>query len=125
MRPDVVWFGEALPDDALRRAQGLAARCDVMLVAGTSAIVYPAAGVPLIALQRGAVLIDVNPEPSALSHQATHFLQGRSGDVLPRLVTAVGGLLRASHREASADGSPSTGDGGAERPPGDTVPPDG
>ncbi|HSL96285.1 MAG TPA: NAD-dependent deacylase [Thermoleophilia bacterium] len=106
MRPDVVWFGEALPDDALRRAQGLAAGCDVMLVAGTSAIVYPAAGVPLIALQGGAVLIDVNPEPSALSHQATHFLQGRSGDVLPRLVTAVEATLGARRPDACGDARP-------------------
>jgi NAD-dependent deacetylase len=129
MRPDVVWFGEALPEDALRRAQGLAAACDVVLVAGTSAIVYPAAGVPLIALQGGAVLIDVNPQPSALSHQATHFLQGRSGHVLPRLVTAVGEVLGggpdaggvappasatadgASAGGASADEAPATADG--------------
>jgi NAD-dependent deacetylase len=81
-----------------------------MLVAGTSAIVYPAAGVPLMALQGGAVLIDVNPEPSALSHQAAHFLQGRSGDVLPRLMTAVGDGLRDRH--------PAT-------PPEDTARPDG
>jgi NAD-dependent deacetylase len=81
-----------------------------MLVAGTSAIVYPAAGVPLIALQGGAVLIDVNPEPSALSRRATPFLQGKSGDVLPRLVTAVGGVLR--------DRRPATPPGGAAPPGG-------
>jgi NAD-dependent deacetylase len=112
MRPDVVWFGEALPDDALRRAQGLAAGCDAMLVAGTSAIVYPAAGVPLIALQGGAVLIDVNPEPSALSHQATHYLQGRGGEVLPPLVAAVGDALGES-RPATPAGSPAYADGAA------------
>jgi NAD-dependent deacetylase len=93
MRPDVVWFGEALPDDALRRAQGLADRCDVMLMAGTSAIVYPAAALPFTAHESAATLIDVNPEPSALSRHATHFLQGKGGEILPRLVSAAGDLL--------------------------------
>jgi len=93
MRPDVVWFGEMLPDDAWRRAERLAAGCDAMLVVGTSAVVYPAAGLPLLALERSAVVVEVNPEPSALSRRATHVLPGKGGEVLPRLVAAVAGLL--------------------------------
>ncbi len=93
MRPDVVWFGEALPDDAWRRARRACAACDAMLVVGTSAVVYPAASLPLLALEAGATVIDVNPEPSALSRRATHYLRGRGGDVLPPLVAAVGARL--------------------------------
>jgi len=86
IRPDVVWFGEALPEDELRRAQLLAGSCDAMLVVGTSAVVFPAAALPLQALEANAVVIDVNPEPSALSAQATISLRGRGGDILPQLV---------------------------------------
>jgi NAD-dependent deacetylase len=86
IRPDVVWFGEALPEDELRRAQLLAGSCDAMLVVGTSAVVFPAAALPLQALEAGAVVIDVNPEPSALSSQATISLRGRGGDILPQLI---------------------------------------
>ena len=60
-----------------------------MLVVGTSGIVFPAAALPLQAIHSGAVVIDVNPEPSALSSQATIYLKGRGGDILPRLVEEV------------------------------------
>jgi NAD-dependent protein deacetylase/lipoamidase len=89
IRPDVVWFGEPLPEDELRRAQLLSSGCDAMLVVGTSGAVFPAAALPLYALEAGAVVVDVNPEPSALSSQATVFLKGRGGDILPRLVDEV------------------------------------
>jgi NAD-dependent deacetylase len=82
----VVWFGEALPEDELRRAQLLAGSCDAMLVVGTSAVVFPAATLPLQALEAGAVVIDVNPEPGALTPKATISLRGRGGDILPQLV---------------------------------------
>ena len=86
IRPDVVWFGEALPEDELRRAQLLAGSCDAMLVVGTSAVVFPAAALPLQALEAGAVVIDVNPEPGALTPKATISLRGRGGDILPQLI---------------------------------------
>lgn len=86
MRPDVVWFGEALPHEALDRGQLLCAACDAMLIVGTSGIVFPAAALPLQAIHSGATVIDVNPEPSALSSQATIYLKGRGGDILPQLV---------------------------------------
>jgi len=89
IRPDVVWFGESLPTAELERALELAARCDALIAVGTSGVVYPAALVPATARQHGAALIDVNPEPDAFAAAADWFLQGRGGEVLPRLVAEV------------------------------------
>jgi NAD-dependent deacetylase len=89
IRPEVVWFGEALPEGALREGLQLAARCDVVLVVGTSGVVYPAATVPLTAQKGGATLIDVNPEPDELARVADVYLRGTGGEVLPALVTRV------------------------------------
>ena len=89
LRPDVVWFGEALPSDAIDRAQALSAACDVMLVVGTSGVVYPAAALPLLAAEAGATVIDVNPARDAFAAAADIFLQGPGGEVLPELVGAV------------------------------------
>ena len=66
LRPDVVWFGEALPHEAYDACTSSSAACDAMLVVGTSAVVYPAAALPQQALYGSAIVIDVNPEPSAL-----------------------------------------------------------
>ncbi len=96
IRPDVVWFGEALPHEELDRGQRLSAACDAMLVVGTSGIVFPAAALPLQAVHSGAVVVDVNPEPSALSSQATIFLKGRGGDIVPRLVDELRDRLEPS-----------------------------
>lgn len=89
LRPEVVWFGEALPQAALERAQRLALACDVMLVVGTSGVVYPAAAIPVAARQAGARLIDVNPAADAISRLSDVFLEGPGGEVLPALVEAV------------------------------------
>jgi len=89
LRPDVVWFGEALPSDALDRAWALCAACDAMLVVGTSGIVYPAAELPFLAVEAGATVVDVNPERDALTASATLFLKGPGGEILPDLVAAV------------------------------------
>ncbi len=89
VRPDIVWFGEALPGAALERAFDLAAGCEVLLAVGTSGVVYPAAMVPVLAQQAGAALIDVNPEPNAIASMADWFLQGPGGELLPRLVAEV------------------------------------
>ncbi len=67
LRPDVVWFGEPLPEDAWFEALSLASSARVMLVIGTSAVVYPAAEIPLVAKRSGAKLIEVNPEETPLS----------------------------------------------------------
>jgi NAD-dependent deacetylase len=88
LRPDVVWFGEPLPVDALESALRQASRCEVMIVAGTSTIVQPAASLPLTAKQAGAWIVEVNPEPTPLSSIADHTLRGNAGEILPRLVSS-------------------------------------
>jgi NAD-dependent deacetylase len=95
VRPEVVWFGEGLPPDALNAAQQLSASCDVMLIVGTSGVVYPAAAVPLIAKEAGATVIDVNPQWDALARSCDLFLRGPGGEVLPQLVLAVRAHLDA------------------------------
>lgn len=89
LRPDVVWFGEALPVDAINRAYEVSATCDVLLVVGTSGVVYPAAALPAVAHEAGVPVIEVNPEPSGVTALATVFLQGRGGQVLSQLVAAL------------------------------------
>lgn len=91
LRPDVVWFGEMLPQDEYSRAQQAAASCDVMLVVGTSGLVYPAAGLPMGAEIAGATVIEINPEPTDISHIAQICLRGPSGEILPQLVGALDG----------------------------------
>jgi NAD-dependent deacetylase len=85
MRPDVVLFGEMLPVDVWEEAAARAGECDVCLVVGTSAIVYPAAGLPVAARRAGAFLVEVNPEPTPLSEICDTTLRGPAGEVLPRL----------------------------------------
>ncbi len=97
MRPDVVWFGEPIPEDAWREAVECTLRSRVMLVVGTSGVVYPAALLPRIARDNGTLVVEVNVEPSALTEEVTDiFLQGRAADVLPRLVERVKKYLRAT-----------------------------
>jgi len=91
LRPDVVWFEEMLPADALGAAEDAASRCDVLLVVGTSAEVYPAAALPILARRRGALVVEVNTETTPLSAQADYALRGPAGVVLPALVAAVRG----------------------------------
>ena len=86
MRPNVVWFGEELPHDVFAAAEQAAMTCDVMIVAGTSAEVYPAAGLPHTAKRYGAVIVEVNPNRTELSAEAHHVLTGTSATVLPHLV---------------------------------------
>ena len=84
-RPAVVWFGEALPEAVFFQAAEAVSRADVLLVVGTSAVVYPAAGLVEVAASHGASVIEVNPEPSALADRATLALRGPAGEVLPQL----------------------------------------
>lgn len=83
MRPDVILFGEAMPMQAVYAAQEKAAQADVCIVVGTSALVYPAAELPLIAKQNGAKLIEINPEETHISSQADVSLRGIAGEILP------------------------------------------
>lgn len=90
LRPGVVWFGEALPVDALERASRHAAGAGVVLVIGTSSLVYPAADLPRIARARGAYVVEINPEPTPLSPDVDERFDGPAGEVLPALVEAAG-----------------------------------
>ena len=85
VRPDVVLFGECLPPEVYARAEEAAGRCDVCLVVGTSALVYPAANLPLVALRGGAFLVEVNPERTPLSEVCDETIAGPAGVVLPRI----------------------------------------
>jgi NAD-dependent deacetylase len=85
MRPDVVLFGEMLPAGVFQRAADAASRAEVCFVVGTSAIVYPAAGLPEVAKRAGAFLVEINPEATPLTELCDVSLRGRAGELLPRL----------------------------------------
>lgn len=89
MRPNVVMFGEALPEEALFSAEMGASQCDVILVVGTTAAVYPAAELPVIALRHGAKLIVIDVEPPLLANAADVVLEGKAEELLPELVERV------------------------------------
>ena len=89
LRPDVVLFGEVLPSDIFEAATLGAARSQVALSVGTSSAVWPAAGIPLVAAQSGAVTIEVNPEETELTARFDISLRGPAGEVLPRLLERI------------------------------------
>jgi NAD-dependent deacetylase len=82
----VVWFGEALPAEPVRRAFEAARQAEVVLVIGTSSVVYPAAAIPEMARQAGAYVVEVNPEPTPLTAVAHASLRGTAAAVVPGLV---------------------------------------
>lgn len=83
IRPDVVWFGEGLPEDEWEAGVHASENADVFFSIGTSAVVYPAASLPLMAKRAGALLVEVNPEPTPLTPDVDVFLQGPAGVVMP------------------------------------------
>jgi len=83
LRPDVVWFGEALPEDALAQAISAVRKCDMMIVIGTSSLVQPAASLPF---EANANLIEINPESTPLTPYVDFALSGKAGQILPTLV---------------------------------------
>ncbi len=86
-RPDVIFFGEMIPPQHLIRSRQIAAECDVMLVVGTSAIVHPAALMPVIAKHNGAKVIEINMESTPLTREISDYLlMGRAGQVLNDIV---------------------------------------
>jgi NAD-dependent deacetylase len=85
-RPDVVWFGEMLPQQSLEKAMEAAASCDFCLSVGTTSLVQPAASLPLMALESGAALVEVNPQETPLSMHAGQCLRGPASIVLPAVV---------------------------------------
>jgi len=86
LRPGVVWFGEAIPADALQSADTAASNCDVFLSIGTSSLVWPAAGLAELAQQQGAKVIEINLDVTPLTGSSHFVLNGKSGVVLPELV---------------------------------------
>ncbi len=86
LRPAIVWFGESLPTGVLQTAADAAARAELFLVIGTSALVQPAASLPLMAQQGGARLVEINPQPTPLSTHADINLVGPAGELLPELI---------------------------------------
>ena len=91
LRPDVVWFGEELPKDALISAWKATKTCDLFFSIGTSSLVEPAASLPYVATQYGAQVVEINPNETPLSPVAHHILRGPSGTVLPELLLAAFG----------------------------------
>jgi NAD-dependent deacetylase len=88
LRPDVVWFGEMLDPAVLDRAERAAASAEAMLVVGTSGLVYPAAGLPLLARRHGGTIVVVNPDESDLDSIAEVCVRAPAGDALPQLFAA-------------------------------------
>ena len=86
LRPGVVWFGESLPQDIWRQAEAASRAADLFLVVGTSAIVYPAAGLAHTAKAAGARVVEINVAATALSDAIDESLRGPSGELLPLLL---------------------------------------
>jgi len=86
LRPGVVWFGEPLPARIWQEAENAARKADLFLLIGTSAVVYPAAGLATIAKSSGARVVEINIAETGLSDSIDQFLQGPSGELLPQLI---------------------------------------
>ena len=88
LRPGVVWFGEALPQDVWMAAEKAAGEADLMLVIGTSAQVYPAASLIPYAQQNGAAVVEINPDETDYSDSVDLALRGPAGEILPKIIDA-------------------------------------
>jgi NAD-dependent deacetylase len=90
LRPECVFFGEAISPEDLNRSRQAASNCDVMLVVGTSAMVQPAAYMPLIAKRAGARIIEINSERTPLTREVSDLLiQGKAGEIFNRLLAEI------------------------------------
>ena len=89
LRPGVVWFGEGLPEGPWQQAQKAVAGCGLLLVIGTSSLVYPAAALPLAALEAGIPVLEINPQPTALSDQANASWRVPASEGVERLMTLI------------------------------------
>ncbi len=96
VRPAVVWFGEMLPEAALKRARTAATDCDVFFSVGTSAVVFPAAELAEIALRSGATVVEINPEPTPLTPHADFVVADASAVALPRIASALNRLTEGT-----------------------------
>ncbi len=91
IRPDVVWFGENLPQDVFQQAEEKAKKADICFVVGTSAVVYPAAYIPITAKEYGAYLVEINIQPTEITNSVDLSILGKSGKVLPEILDAIKG----------------------------------
>lgn len=98
VRPDVVWFGEMLPEDEWEKSVRAAESADVFFSIGTSGVVFPAASIPHIAKQHGAAVVEINPEQTLLSDRADYFVKGPSGVILPALYERLAEKLSEHHQ---------------------------
>jgi NAD-dependent deacetylase len=89
IRPDVVWFGEYLPQDQFEGGENAANWCDMFFVVGTSAIVYPAAGLVHAAKQAGSFIVEVNIEETEISSICDQSFYGEAGKILPEIVSEI------------------------------------
>lgn len=89
LRPDVVWFGESIPTEALERSLDLLQWCETLIIAGTSSVVYPVASFPGIVKSHGGFVIEVNIEKTPISEIADISIQGKSGNILPQIADAL------------------------------------
>lgn len=87
LRPDVVWFGESLPQDVWKKAISFAGECDLMVVVGTSLVVSPANTLPIYAQQNNAILIEINPEKTQMSSEMDVVVNNLSTFTLPKLIS--------------------------------------
>ena len=87
LRPDVVWFGEPLPQNVWQNAIDFASQCDLMIIVGTSLVVSPANTLPLYAKQNNATLIEINPENTEMSKEMNEIIRKTSTEALPKLVS--------------------------------------
>jgi NAD-dependent deacetylase len=87
LRPDVIWFGESLPQDIWQRAIIFSSQCDLMIIVGTSLVVSPANTLPIYAKQNNAVLIEINPEKTEMSLEMDLVIRNTSAEVLPKFVS--------------------------------------
>jgi len=89
IRPDVIWFGEALPEEVLSASFAIARQAEVFLVVGTSAVVHPAASLPIEAKSSNAYVVEINAEPTVISNYVDESILGKSGQILPELVSRI------------------------------------
>lgn len=89
LRPNVVWFGESIPNKTLEQVFDLVQRCEVFFSIGTSSLVEPAASLPLLARKHGSMIVEVNIQPTPLTYLTDFFLKGPSGVLLPKLIMEI------------------------------------
>jgi len=89
IRPDVVWFGEMLPQKVFQQGEESAAKSDICFIVGTSAVVYPAAYIPIRARESGSYLVEINIERTEISNISDYSIMGKAGEIIPQILEKV------------------------------------